>query len=138
MLPERWDVHVMYYFDRERLPTVVLLHFVHDCCSSSCVEELIPRCNRCKFTDQGWCSVERVPSPCDAYVHLHPSRFRVDEQTGEDRVMRGLAKMRELDLRLARTTERARELKIMARQAAEQAERAAADVETDNKVRNRT
>eukprot|EP00903_Cladosiphon_okamuranus_P008368 g8046.t1 len=64
------------------------------------------------------------------------SRYRgmfADEQTGEDRVMRGLAKMRELDLRLARTTERARELKIMAHQAAEQAERAAARVETDSK-----
>lgn len=35
--------------------------------------------------------------------------------------MRGLAKMRELDLRLARTTERARELKLMAQEAAEQA-----------------
>lgn len=45
--------------------------------------------------------------------------------------------MRELDLRLARTTERARELKIMARQAAEQAERAAAGVATENKVRHR-
>ena len=51
--------------------------------------------------------------------------------------MRGLAKMRELDLRLARTTERARELKIMARQAAEQAERAAVGVARENKARNR-
>lgn len=40
--------------------------------------------------------------------------------------MRGLAKMRELDVRLARVTGRARELKLMAREAAEQAERAAA------------
>lgn len=43
--------------------------------------------------------------------------------------------MRELDLRLARTTERARELKTMARHAAEQAERAAASVTAENKVR---
>ena len=58
-----------------------------------------------------------------------------DEQTGEDRLMRGLAKMRELDLRLARTSERARELKVMARVAAQQAERAAAGVATTgNKV----
>eukprot|EP00752_Nemacystus_decipiens_P012095 g10722.t1 len=64
------------------------------------------------------------------------SRYKgmfADEQTGEDRVMRGLAKMRELDLRLARTTGRARELKIMARQAAEQAERAAVGVSTESK-----
>lgn len=40
--------------------------------------------------------------------------------------MRGLAKMRELDVRLARVTGRARELKLMAREAAEQAEQAAA------------
>lgn len=46
--------------------------------------------------------------------------------------------MRELDLRLARTTERARELKIMARQAAEQAERAAVGVARENKARNRS
>lgn len=39
--------------------------------------------------------------------------------------MHGLAKMRELDLRLARTTQRARELRRMARDAAEEAERAA-------------
>ncbi|CAM9348328.1 unnamed protein product [Ectocarpus sp. 12 AP-2014] len=57
------------------------------------------------------------------------SRYRgmfAEEQTGEDRLMRGLAKMRELDVRLARVTGRARELKLMAREAAEQAERAAA------------
>lgn len=74
------------------------------------------------------------------YLHLHAARVRVrvDEETGEDRVMRGLAKMRELDLRLARTTARARGLKIMARQAAEKAERAAAGVATENKVRNRS
>ncbi|CAM9541704.1 unnamed protein product [Ectocarpus fasciculatus] len=57
------------------------------------------------------------------------SRYRgmfAEEQTGEDRLMRGLAKMRELDLRLARVTGRARDLKLMAREAAEQAERAAA------------
>ncbi len=49
--------------------------------------------------------------------------------------MRGLAKMRELDLRLARTTQRARELKVMARVATEQAERAAAGVaDTRNEV----
>ncbi|CAM9430000.1 unnamed protein product, partial [Ectocarpus sp. 8 AP-2014] len=57
------------------------------------------------------------------------SRYRgmfAEEQTGEDRLMRGLAKMRELDVRLARATGRARELKLMAREAAEQAERAAA------------
>ncbi|CAM9747386.1 unnamed protein product [Hapterophycus canaliculatus] len=59
------------------------------------------------------------------------SRYRgmfADEQTEEDRFMRGLAKMRELDLRLARVTGRARELKLVARDAAEQAERAAMGV----------
>lgn len=57
----------------------------------------------------------RPPNP-----RLHP-----EAQTGEERLMLGLAKMRELDLRLARTTERARGIKRSARNAAEQAERAA-------------
>lgn len=70
--------------------------------------------------------------------HHRVTRVRVDEQTGEDRVLRGLAKMRELDLRLARTTERARELKTMARHAAEQAEWAAAGATAEDKVRNRS
>lgn len=56
----------------------------------------------------------------DCSIPQHP-----DEQTGEDRLMHGLAKMRELDLRLARTTQKARELRRMARDAAEEAERAA-------------
>ncbi|CAM9571414.1 unnamed protein product, partial [Scytosiphon promiscuus] len=59
------------------------------------------------------------------------SRYRgmfADEQTGQDRFMRGLAKMKELDLRLARVTGRARELKLQARDAAEQAELAAVGV----------
>lgn len=76
------------------------------------------------------------PPPLDTCFVL------VDEETGQDRFMRGLAKMRELDLRLARTTERARELKLMAQDAAE---RAAAGIftTTGNEVqkgfrRNRT
>lgn len=39
--------------------------------------------------------------------------------------MRGLAKMKELDIRLEKATERARELRKMARDAMEEAERAA-------------
>lgn len=70
-----------------------------------------------------WC----LPHPFDM-----PFVVLVDEETGQDRFMRGLAKMRELDLRLARTTERARELKLMAQDAAEQA--AAGMFTTGNEV----
>lgn len=113
------------------------VHSSNICCSISFnfVEDRIPRCNGCATTYRSrWIFILAPlvgPRAC-----LHPSRVRVDQQTGEDRVMRGLAKMRELDLRLARTTERARELKILARHAAEQAERAAAGVPTEKKVRN--
>lgn len=55
--------------------------------------------------------------------------------------MHGLAKMRELDLRLARTTQKARELRRMARDAAEEAERAAgvglAQVQKTSMVRSK-
>lgn len=51
--------------------------------------------------------------------------YRPDEQTGEHRLMRGMAKMRELDIRLARTTQRARDLRLLARDAQDEAERAA-------------
>ena len=42
--------------------------------------------------------------------------------------MRGMAKMRELDIRLARTTQRARDLRLQAREAGERAERAVGTV----------
>lgn len=55
--------------------------------------------------------------------------------------MHGLAKMRELDLRLARTIQKARDLRRMARDAAEEAERAAgvglAQVQKTSVVRGR-
>lgn len=55
----------------------------------------------------------------------------VDEQTGEYRLLRGLAKMRELDLRLARATQRARELVRKARETAEDTERAPEALDMD-------
>lgn len=51
--------------------------------------------------------------------------------------MRGLAKIRELDLRLARTTEKARNLRLMAREAAEQA-KLVASVATGAEVKTST
>jgi len=112
-------------------------------CRKSCCDGLRhrtalfnPRARDCATATKSFNVVVRPGSiftPCSPF--LRGSCVHVDEQTGEDRLMRGLAKMRELDLRLARTTQRARELKIMARVAAEQAERAAAGVAaTGNEV----
>lgn len=50
-----WFCYNCLWAEHTLLTAVVLLHFVRDDSSSSCVEELIPPCSRRAFTAQGWC-----------------------------------------------------------------------------------
>lgn len=84
----------------------------------SFVDSTFPKLS-CDFGARNRTALPPPPSP--------PCSFP-DEQTGEHRLMRGMAKMRELDIRLARITQRARDLRLQAREAGEEAERAAGTV----------